>query len=80
MQCSKRFLKELYTSISTLAEKLVLTPMNNKFFIQEKNRYSSMQKNHINLFSLNFKRGLLSGSSALGIDTKNLTLNTYQKP
>ena len=43
--CKERLLKELYTSETTWAQKIVLTPLNNEFVL--KIRYSTpiMQKN-----------------------------------
>ena len=58
-------LKELYTSETTLAQKIVLTPLNNEFVL--KIRYSTpiMQKKSANIFGQNLKSDLESGPSAM---------------
>ena len=65
------FLKDLYTSETTLAQKIVLTLLNNKFVL--KIRYSTpiMQKS-ANIFGQNLKSDLKSGPSVMVYKYKNI--------
>ena len=64
-------LKELYTSEKTLAQKIVLTPLNNEFVL--KIRYSTHHaKKSANIFGQNFKSDLWSGPSVMVYNYKNI--------
>ena len=58
-------LKELYTSETTLAQKIVLTPLNNKFVLKIRYLTPIMQKRSANIFGQNLKSDLLSGLSVM---------------
>ena len=66
-------LKELYTSETTLSQKIVLTPpLNNEFVLKIWYSTPIMQKRSANIFGQNRKSDLLSGPSVLVYKYKNI--------